>query len=290
MKRIVFALLVVALAAPASAEVMIICEMVPDEPNIIVSYVNGEDAPVHAFALEITVDVGTIEAVSCLSDDYYIYPGSIMIEDGEVEDFGSCVASIDSNVAIVEMGSLYAPEDACHPDGPPDEGELFIITVDLPFGFGDITITENTLRGGVVMEDLSTPDVNSPSCGVWCHGCLCPGDVVVGHFITQAMYDNWVTVGKPVSWCHSCHSRGDVDLNCLINAADVIGPAIPNLANSFPSAHPGPTYHPDCDFNNDKQVNAADVIGSFPGDPNCIASNFPSTCPPATNPETMDCP
>jgi hypothetical protein len=76
----------------------------------------------------------------------------------------------------------------------------------------------------------------------------------------------------------------------LINAADVIGPAIPNLANSFPSAYPAANYSPDCDFTNDKQVNAADVIGSFPGDPNCIATNFPSACPPAVNPETMDCP
>jgi hypothetical protein len=287
MKKIILAFVVLALALPASAqEVLITCAQVGDEPNVIVSYDNSEDANVRAFALEITVDTGEISTISCLSEDYYIYPGDIDIVDGQVQDFGSCVASIDANVAIVEMGSLYAPEDACHPVGPPDDGNLVLVTVTESC---QMSIGENEIRGGVVMEDLTDPDVNAPGCEVDL-GCFKVGEVIGGHLVTQTMYDDWVLLGKPVSWCHSCHSRGDVDLNCLINAADVIGPAIPNLANSFPSAYPAANYSPDCDFTNDKQVNAADVIGSFPGDPNCIATNFPSACPPAVNPETMDCP
>ena len=163
MKKIILALVVFALALPASAAVLITCEQqVEDEPNIVISYYNGEAEPVRAFALEITVDRGTIEAVSCLSDDYYLYPGSIQIDNGEVIDFGDCVASgIDSNQVIVEMSSLYADNDPCHTTPPPDEGDLLIVTITESCTM--MCIDENKLRGGVVMETPgAAPDVNAP--------------------------------------------------------------------------------------------------------------------------------
>ena len=221
MKKIILALVVLALALPASAEVLITCEQtVPDEPNVIVSYDNGEAEPVRAFALEITLDAGEISTISCLSDDYYIYPGDIDIEDGQVQDFGSCVASIDANVGIVEMGSLYAAEDACHPDGPPDEGDLLLVTVS---GECEVCITENEIRGGVVMEDLSPADVNTGCC-----------DVVLG----------------PACWNYDCFNCGDADGDCALTFGD-----ISILIAGWP---PNP-YNPCADLDKDTAMTFGDI-------------------------------
>jgi hypothetical protein len=287
-------LVVVALAAPASAEVLITCEMpLEGQPNVSIGYVNTEGQPVRSFALDISVDSGTITDVNCFSADYYlsyIYPVGIQINDeGEVTDWSSSdVNGADAGIVTVELTSLYDPNDPNHNQPPPDEDDLLIITVDEECC---MSIAANELLGGVVMEDGNSVEPNSPGCCVEL-GCLKVGEVHGGWLITQQMYDNWVLVGKPVTWCHSCHSRGDVNMDCFVANADVIGPGLPNLAVSYPSAWPAANYHPDCDFNNDLQVNAADLIGQFPGDPNCLATNYPSTCPTDnTNmPETMNCP
>ena len=197
MKKIILALVVLAIALPASAEVLITCEQVPDEPNVIIGYVNGEAEPVRAFALEIILDAGEITAVSCLSDDYYIFPSDIEIADGQVQEFGEC-ADIDANVAVIEMGSLYADDDACHPTAPPDEGDLVMVTVT---GNCNISITEESLAGGVVMETPEDdPDVNSPGC-----------TVDVECYSGMADYDQWEIVGKPLCWCYPRQCRGDAD-------------------------------------------------------------------------------
>jgi len=197
MKKIILALVVLALAIPASAEVLITCVQVDTGPSVIVSYMNGEAEPVRAFALEIILDEGTIVAVSCLSSDYYIFPGSINIVDGDVEDWGEC-AIVDGNVAIIEMGSLYAAEDACHPAAPPDDGNLVLVTVS---GNCNISIKENELRGGVVMETPEDePDVNAPGC-----------TVDVECYSGMADYDQWVLVGKPICWCYPRQCLGDAD-------------------------------------------------------------------------------
>ena len=201
MKKIILALVVLALALPASAvepEVLITCAQVGEEPNVIVSYVNTYGEPVRAFALQITLDEGTITAISCLSTDYYIFPSNIDIDDGEVQNFGSPAASIDGNVAIIEMGSLYAAEDACHPDAPPDDGNLVMVTVS---GNCNIGITEESLAGGVVME---TPEVET---NVAAPGC----SVDVECYSGMADYAEWALVGKPLCWCYPRQCHGDAD-------------------------------------------------------------------------------
>jgi hypothetical protein len=175
MKKIILALVVLAIALPASAEVLITCEQ-PDVNVLeaVVSYDNGEAEPVRAFALEIMVDACGIDSISCLSEDYYIYPGTIDIQNGQVQNFGTCVVSIDANVAVVEMGSLYAAEDPCHTTAPPDEGDLLLVTVT---GACNMCIKEESLRGGVVMESVGAVDVNAPCCEIEEPGCACLGDI-----------------------------------------------------------------------------------------------------------------
>ena len=188
MKKIIFVLAVLVLAVPVFARVDITCAQVGDEPNVIVSYNNTEGQPVRAFALNITVDGGaTITAVECLNSDYYIYPGSIDIDDGEVEEdgWGSCVCDpedyddtlpgLDSNGVTIEMASLYAAADPEHPDAPAASGQLLKLTLD---GGSEscITIEGNVLRGKVVLEDATSVDPNALGCCADL-GCACLGDV-----------------------------------------------------------------------------------------------------------------
>jgi hypothetical protein len=177
MKKIIFALVVLMLTAPAWAEVLITCQQAaPNEPNVIVSYANTEAQPVRGFALNIVVDKGNILEVECLSKDYgyYIYPGSVNPEGGQeptAGNWGTCVCDPceyddtlmgpnDSNGVTVEMASLYSPNDPAHDTEPCDVGDLVRIKVETNCC---ITIAKNVLRAGVVMEDATSVEPNPAS-------------------------------------------------------------------------------------------------------------------------------
>jgi len=203
MKRIILVVAVLVFAAPALAAVDITCTAVGDE--IIVEYnASGEPNLVRAFALDITVDGdAVIESMSDFNADYYIYPGSIVILDGEVNDYGSPICDpvqyagtlpgLDSNGVSIEMGSLYVGE-ANDPDA---SGVLFKFKVDRGC---TVTIDENAIRGGVVLEDGSTPGINSPGCTA----LDCMKD-------THPDHANWLYWDKPKCWCYARQCRGDAD-------------------------------------------------------------------------------
>lgn len=205
MKKFSLIAVVLLLATPALAEVLITCDIVDDQ--VTVSYDSGSDT-VRAFALDITVSAGTITAVDPTVDydpNYNIYPGSIVIVDGEVTDSGTPVGStddhpdtlggIDTDGITIEMGALYAPP--IDENGPPSSEQLLVFTISDTGA--SVTITENEARGGVVLTDGSPAEVNAPGCGAVC-------------FPEGPDYQTWLDVGAPDCWCGSgrqCH--GDVD-------------------------------------------------------------------------------
>jgi hypothetical protein len=178
MKKLTFVLVALVLAAPALGDVVISCSQV-SECVVEVSYNATTEAElVRAFALDITVSAGTITAVDCVNTDYGIYPGSIEIdENGNVTDYGSCacdssypgtLGGIGTSGVTIEMGSLY--EVGVDP-APAKLGALVRITVDTSC---NVSIAENAIRGGIVMED---PDqavtVQLSGCAATCgDGCL----------------------------------------------------------------------------------------------------------------------
>lgn len=203
MKRIILVVAVLVFAAPALAAVDITCTVVGDE--ITVEYnASGEPNLVRAFALDITVDGdAVIESMSDFNPDYYIYPGSIVILDGEVNDYGSPICDpcqyagtepgLNSNSVTIEMGSLYVGEA----NDPDDSGILFKFKVDRGC---NVAITENPIRGGVVLEDGSTPGINAPGCTSI--------DCMKG---THPDHANWLHWDKPKCWCYARQCRGDAN-------------------------------------------------------------------------------
>jgi hypothetical protein len=291
MRRIGFVLvLVLMLAAPARAEVLITGVVGQgDDANVVISFVNSEGQHVRGFALDIIVDGGAvITAVECLNSDYYVYPGSIEISDNEVTNPGTCVCDggeyddtlggLDTNGVTVELASLYSPNDPEHPNAPADSGDLLKITLS-----GNdqqtVCIRANGLRGGVVMEDVTSVDPNAP----------CFEVVLIEHTCmknTHPDYDVWQSVGQPCCWCYPRQCRGDVDNAqeygiywVLLNDLDV-------FKNCFgvPGVLPGePCICADC--NHDLEYGAYRVLLN---DLECFAAWFGQTNVPCCD-QDEDC-
>lgn len=177
MKKLVLVLAVLLVSLPAMAAVTIDASCTGS--TYTVTYATDGNN-VRAFALDIEVSAGTIDAVGSLSADYDIYPGSIVIVDGEVNDPGSAVCDdaypdtlggLGTAGITVEMGSLYAEGEAA----PATSGTLFTFTVSDSAAV--VTISENGIRGGVVMEDPDEEIVPTITVGT-CGGCAtCAGDI-----------------------------------------------------------------------------------------------------------------
>jgi hypothetical protein len=202
MRKIVCALVVLMLAAPASAAVNITCDQpVSDEPNLVISYECTGGEVLRCIGLDIQLDNDeTITAVECLSDDYYVNPGSFTY-DGVTPDFGSCVCDsdepdtlpgIDTNGITIALCSLYADDDPDHNTPPPASNGLVKITVS---GECCVNITENGQRGGVLDEDNVDIDPNiesSTTCCVTGLNCFPSGYTTFG---------DWLAYGSPDCWC-----------------------------------------------------------------------------------------
>jgi hypothetical protein len=291
MKKMIFALLVLLLAAPAWAtNVTVSCAQVGDSNQVEVSY-STDGTLVRAVGVDITVtdcnivacDPAMVGECTATEQGLGIFPGTIMIDaGGNVTDYGSPVApqsdlpgdtqpGLGNSGITVEMGSLYVDGNA-----PPTSGLLCTITVE--DSVTQMTIAANVSRAGngVVLED---PDevatVNLGTCDI----TVGPGDCFVagtvdccGRTITATMVTMWESLGKPDCWCNPCHCRGDNNGNCSLNAIDI----------NFLRAHwPGfgGTYHECTDVNYSGSINAIDINqirSAWPGfgGPGCTG------CPP----------
>lgn len=232
MRKIIGALTILALAVPAMAGVCVECNQVPDTNIVEVTYTMdvGDTNLPRAFALDVTISVDNANDIdpNILSDEYYVAPGSYSYNEATgAVNWGNPVISADVNSFTIEMGSLWATNDPCHPTQPDPCGVLFNFTVD-----NDCTVTleENAARAGedsngVVMEDTQQ---SFPANYVDLNGCTVQLDCFqegatdnCGHTITLTEYNRWVGLGKPCCWCYDCHCKGDTDGNCTVNPDDV---------------------------------------------------------------------
>ena len=218
MKKITFALVAAVLAAPAWATVSITVTDLGDGKAAI-EYSGTERA--RAFALDITVDAGIIEAISdfAVGDDnhgYGIFPANfsrhITVDPttGEVSDWAiegyNPVADADDPGALgglgttgitIEMGSLYDTK------APPLEGRLCVLTCSEAC---NMTVTLNATRGNVVLEDASEAVVDLAGATAVPIGAL-------GGY-TGPQVDQWLSVGQPACWIAGINPRqchGDAD-------------------------------------------------------------------------------
>ncbi len=228
MKKIIVTLAVLLLAAPAMADVFIVCTPGPGPNDVTVSFSSsGEAELVRAIALDVQISDPNawVEDVNCVSEGYIIHPTNIVIGvGGAVEEYGSCAGVHDDNLVISEQGSLYIGAA-----NEPLEGDLFIVTIagctQLDPNEVTVTVSENALRGGVVMEDASNPTlpVNlSGASTTWLIGKCAVSDI-----------------------CAAC--RGDVAVDGTVDFSDLM--AVYNgMTAVYPTGDPSFDYDIGCPF------------------------------------------
>jgi hypothetical protein len=222
MRKLLFVLVMAVLTTPVWATVTITATDL-GEGVVGIDYSSDDAELVRAFALDVTVDSGTIDAVSDfkVGDDnngYGIFPGNFSMfitvdpMTGEVSDWGvagyspvadgnapGALGGLGTNGITIEMGSLYDTK------APPRQGRLCTVTCSEPCL---LSVTTNATRGNVVLEDASEAVVDltgatnvQTSVGA------------VGSY-TGLHKDQWLAVGSPQCWIASINPRqchGDAD-------------------------------------------------------------------------------
>ena len=241
-KGIVLILAVLVLASPVFAEVLITCTS--DGNEVTVSYdASSEPNLVRAFGLDVAVSAGTITDVVVLDPNYRIFPGQIVIEDGEVVDYNTpyIPGTLGAGAVTVELGSLYT-EDANYASDPnagynmqpSSSGELFSFYVT-----DDCTVSfeENAARAGVVLENPSLViDVNAPGCSV----------VVVTDPYAGTCWDIAHCPGQP---------SGDATCDGNVNIMDIL-----KVKQGWLKSYGHPSYNCCADFDHGGMINIMDVL------------------------------
>jgi len=218
MKKTIVALSVVMLTAPAWAGVAI---TVTDLGDGMAGIDYSGTELVRAFALDITVDAGTIDAIDdfVVGDDnngYGIFPASfsrnIVVDPvtGDVSDWAvagytpvadagdpGALEGLGTNGITIEMGSLYDAK------APPLSGRLCVITCSEPC---KVTVTTNATRGNVVLEDASEAAVDLAG--------ATEIQIAGAGGYTGPQPEQWNAVGQPDCWLSSLNPRqchGDAD-------------------------------------------------------------------------------
>ena len=271
MKKLILLLAVMLMAAPAMADVTI---TVTDDGDgwALIEYSHDEGANfIRAFALDITAsnDVNIV-AIDSNNPDYWVYPGSIDINDaGGIDDEGSPVADagypgtlggLDTNAVTIEMGALF--EAGVDPD-PAASGVLLRLQLD-PAAAADaanVCVVGNAIRGNVVMKDASSNEPDE-ACAV----------VEVGGEPDPNAGTCWDNVLECAG-----QSSGDSTCDGAVNIADLMA-----LKASWFKSKGVPGYNCCADFDHSTMVNIADLMilkanwftsGYTP-------SNLEQSCPP----------
>ena len=292
MKKLIFILALLLMAAPAWSQVAIDVNSADtwndeEDPNVSAAWIEfkyGADLEgelIRAFALEVNVSGPNafISWAEGLNGAYNIAPGGFIAETNGNED-----EEIPQTAIVLEMASLYNldVEDGIQPD---PNGMLFGIEVT-----GDqggtvcVTVALNAIRGGIVMEDATEPDgaititggdpccvtlaemeEEEPECAPW---------------LDQAeldALDGWITAledaGLPVenvdNWCMECFPRGDQDKDGFITFND-FSAVFQDFVNADSSTDPNAA---DSDIDMDGFITFNDfsfVFQNFKNDVNCL--------------------
>ena len=218
MKRFILIMAVIMMASPVMADIIITIDNSVYPAEVKYNRTDMDVARVRAFALDIKTDGATgvkdINDVNDVSTNYWVHPGGINIVGGEVEQDGNAWADpcaydgtlggIDTNGVTIEMASLFIGEG----NAPPNQGVLCTLAVTSPCL---VSITENTIRGGVVLEDtnLASDDGVLDLTGAT--------NIAVGPitecYAGQPDYSEWEAAGKPDCWCYPRQCYGDADGN-----------------------------------------------------------------------------
>ena len=267
MKRLVCLFAAIALAAPlyAQSDPNVYIECAQDGGagsfDAIISYDATTAGTVRGFALDISVNTGTIDSISGFKTDGYsgsastsgtkgygVHMGRIDFggDPNTVDDWGTPEADpcdpgncgqLGSGCVTFEFGSLYDPDNTA--DSPDLTGDLLTITVSTLPCTVSIGLNDTRAQDGVVLEDLSPVDFVGSSCEMeegdevppcWTIDSICYGDTDDNEFINtddfgpfrDSFYANYWD--DPLGTDPGDYNPcGDWDMNGVVNTDDFGG-------------------------------------------------------------------
>jgi hypothetical protein len=237
MKRLAACLALLLLAKPASAAVQII--VAPEAGNkVAINYKTTSGEKVRAFALDVSVNGGTILAISDFisgestadKPGYGIFPGNFgryVTVDATtgVPDWGTslytpiadpcdpgALGGLGTSGVTIEMGALYSPPTDSSPNAPLSSGTLCKLTLSQA---AKVTVSLNQIRGGIVLTNPSVTPTVDLSQAQSVSSAVSPTATSLSSLSVQtandADYAEWVAVGKPTCWTFPRQCRGDAD-------------------------------------------------------------------------------
>ena len=282
MKKLIFVLTLLFLVSPALANVNIYCDADGNEVSVYYKMDASDGNRPVAFGLDIKLsNDAKIDYPTNMDPNFYIYPGTIDVnteaDPPEVNSPGvpygdpcdhddTLPGPDDSNGMTLEMGALFAPPNLGSPNQPKASGLLlkFIVEKDC-----NVAISENNIRGGVVLVGGEAVDPNFTGCPVRLDICPFSVDMVIcGDTITQAMRNIWDTLSdeQKLIWCNGCFCYGDTNGDCALD----YGNDVTTLKAAYADYQIG-GYDPNSDFNKDGAID-------YGNDVTRLKNNYP-TCP-----------
>jgi len=219
-KMLILVVALLTIPAMAAPTVTITCSVNGGARTVTVGYSSSDANLVRGFGLDLNVaDGNNITAVSNLDPNYRIYPGQIVIVDGNVIDYNTPYPGpkvlVPSATVPIEMGSLYTTDvnyagdpNLGYNKKPKKTGTLLKFTVSGTRSSNG-TVTVNAARGGIVMENPDEdPNVTIPLC-TW--QITPPVDCLKQAVVPVAEWNAWVAWSKPNCWCYRRQCRGDTN-------------------------------------------------------------------------------
>jgi len=224
MKKLILILAILVVASPAFAALDVnIVKLAGTQVQIRYTGADVNNLP-RAFALAFEVNntgvdvcgIGqykggeSVAGTDPCSRGFGIYPATIVIEANIVTGWGTPLADkndplpsgadqiLPSKNFVLEFGSLYAPPGVGSANAPGVDGNLCVLSYEPNGVSGSFTIkmySENVYRGGVVLEDGTTADVNKSLTIVT--GPPQPGKATI---ISPTLHQTGVSKNTALSW------------------------------------------------------------------------------------------
>jgi hypothetical protein len=205
MKKILISLAVLACVAPAMADVNITA--VGNGGNLEIYLETTGAEVVRGLALELAADGTLATSGATTHADFNTYIDFAFSNSGYQIGQGHPLAVIGAAGAAtlgdadVSLSVGVLDEDGFQ-EGFSAATPTLIATVTYT-GAGNVCMTADMLRGGVVGDDVTVVNIQE--------ACVAVGVVQEAVKNTAPFYGDWETFGKPACWAYRYNSRGDVD-------------------------------------------------------------------------------
>jgi hypothetical protein len=203
-------LLLLSLCTPTVAATVSMVDNADGTLTVTISTEAGE-ANIVGLALDIDVDSGAaVMGVSIDTPCFNIFPDAAFDLGGSYsygEGIPVCFPNVPGQAILPAANFTLCAgclNGAATPGADGAAAVQFTLTLDTP---ATVCVSENAIRGGIVLTDGTGEDITNGTEGVVCN-IGGPGECIDSG---AASYADWISLGSPDCWCYERQCNGDVD-------------------------------------------------------------------------------